>query len=348
MNNTEQTAEFIHDKILSTRNMQYLGLDSDKYKLSQFEPVYRKISQTFKIGKLLGKGAFKLVFNDLSNFKNVIKLLVSYVNVNKEVNVSLESQAAAVMKSDNNIDNFLGDFFKKVKDEKAAENLKNVSSLSKTKSHSYTHIIDDLVLAYKNSDLINPPFSIYVYASRKVIDDIKNYIVMEKKEPEILDIITFVEFNVGILESIFIWKELKFIASINDFIKPNYKLYSKPVRVASIRRPLSLIQNSVINSQTPRLSKKRSIINNNINIFRNGNGNANNTKTKRKLLKNFFKELSRKKLQVEDLHMENFGVFPGNVIKISNSAFSEGTLHKPQVKKIRNKIINRFQNTNQS
>jgi len=83
MDNTEQTAEFIHTKILSTRNMQYLNLDSDKYKLEQFIPVHAEIAKRCKIGKLLGKGAFKLVFNDLTDSKNVIKLLTSYVNLNK-------------------------------------------------------------------------------------------------------------------------------------------------------------------------------------------------------------------------------------------------------------------------
>jgi len=362
MNNTEQTAEYIYEKILSTRNMQYLGLDSDKYKLEQFIPAYNEIIKTFKIGKLLGKGAFKIVFNDLTDSKNVIKLLASYVHVNKKANEQPESESYGkpVMKANDNIDNFLGDFFKKVKEEKDVENLKHASSLSKTKSYRYTHIINDLILAYQNSDIINPPFNIYIYASSKVTEDIKNYIVTEKKVSEILDIITFIEMDIGILESIFVWKELKFIASINDFIKPKYKLYSKPVRVSSIRRPFAPIQtsNSNQNVHVPRLSKKRifSVVNTNNNIigtenifgnananaYANANGNANNTKTKRKLLKAFFKELSRKKLQVEDLHLENFGVFPGNVIKISNSAFSEGTLKTHDIKKIRNKIINHF------
>lgn len=333
------TAQSLYDLMKNLRIVKDLQIDF--ISLETFEKVYehilhdKRIVDIFGLGKFLGKGMYKVAMENKKDSKQIVKVTVTYQNKNavtdEEEKKSNIPQSQMKVANNNNFGDIMAKMF--------AEN-KNESSFKKKqqKSYPFESIINDLLLAYNNTDVINPPINIHIYTTKDTISKISDYIKSQQQEnaykKNLLSIITFVEHDVGILQSIFVWTELKYTMNLGDYLKSKQK--RKNTHNHDHKSPK---RSALGHLQTFRSSHttKRNRVNNTQNNISHKKISSDD---KKEFVTNFFNLLKAKKLKITDLHSGNIGLF-GDKLLISNSQASNGELTASHIKY---KLINMFKN----
>jgi len=323
MANLNNSKNILYEKLTSTKIYNVTKMNLKQESFNQF---YEEFNKTFQLGKFLGNGVYKVAFDDKTNSKKVIKIVCTKQNKISEapsntVNISKLTRPVDKLKLADN--DYIADYI-------ASFKKKSNSNNSKTENYyEYSKLLSEIKFMFANPDVGLKQSDIHIYANKENIERIKQNITnlqeYEKafydpklfNNPTFIDKFSFVETDVSDLESIFVWREPKYIASLKDvldFKKSNSKTNSSSNNYA----------NSAYNSRTPsplainngdnKLKKDAAVqfliyLLEQINIVLEYPDD--NTILIKKLAKTHTQKNNRK-LMVNDLHSSNYGIFTTN------------------------------------
>jgi hypothetical protein len=341
------TPKELYDILTTTGNYICLKMN---LKESSFDNFYKKFKNHFVLGKFIGKGVYKVTFDDKKDKKKVIKIVSTKNNPTPEhVTKPILDPPKIVVTKNNNYNEHQNSHSMLFK---CMQNMSSTPDNTETGNYEYFKILSEIKFMYINDDVGIKQDNIHVYANKANIAKIQQGITELQdyeqgfykntnfNNKEFKDKFTFVETDVSDLESIFVWREKKYINSLKDILE--YLEKKKPITnklTSSFRNksPNKSGRNKVNSTYGSRTQSPKTVNNN------NSNSNNKNEQKKDAAVDFLFSLLEKinavredsideqtgmkiiniyinketaerkRKLLVNNLHSGNYGIFENNL-----------------------------------